>query len=261
MIGVNMPSDSTPLSPRPGQGQPATPPKDEVGAAAWKKEFEEFGPARVAQVNASAQAWLGIMTTLLGLFSAVVVLNQGSAIGELPIGRVGRGILFTLAVIVYGFAFIAVVYGAAAVSGGLGFGLERPSPPKSLTKWSKALGLSQPAWHLWQFWNPEPLSPLPPNYTWERFRQHRLERAETLRTHLHRSRLLGVAAAILAGVLALAVLWIGAFVHPSPAPTSVVVVHRGQVTCGSIGVGADGQTRVGGRVISRATQVVVVAHC
>jgi hypothetical protein len=100
-----------------------------------------------------------------------------------------------------------------------------------------------------------------PDYKWETYRKRQLKQADELRTYLHRSRLLGIAAALLAAVLALIVLGIGAFAQPARTPTSLVVVQDGQVTCGSIDVAADGQTRVGGQVISRATHVIVVAHC
>lgn len=58
------------------------------------------------------------MTTLLGLFSAVVVLSGGTTISELPVGTIGRGLVCGLAVIAYGLAFTAVVIGARATFGG-----------------------------------------------------------------------------------------------------------------------------------------------
>jgi hypothetical protein len=100
------------------------------------------------------------------------------------------------------------------------------------------------------FWSPISLT-AHPDYTWETYRNRQLRQADQLRRYLHRSRLLGIAAAFLAGVLALVVLGIGAFAEHAPTPTSVVVIADGVVTCGAIDVGADGQTRVGGRVISR----------
>jgi hypothetical protein len=162
--------------------------------------------------------------------------------------------------LVYGLTFIAVVFGAGATFGGLGLGLPPPALPDKLKGLLPGRLLPVSA-ELWKLWKPTPLADALPTYSWERYKQHQLGMADRLRRYLHRSRLLGIAAALLAGALALVVLGIGAFAQPAQAPTSVVVIQGGQVTCGSIDVGADGQTRVGGRVISRATQVVVVAHC
>jgi hypothetical protein len=234
-------SDSTPALPAAGWGQQAPPPEDRADAALWRGEFREFVRGRAARMQTSAQSWLGVMTTLLGLFSAVVVISRGTAISELPVGTGWRAVVFALAVIAYGLVFTAVVMGALATFGGLGLGIGTKPPLK-------------------EWWSPTELAGNR-RYTWETYRDHQLSQADKLRTHLHRSRLLGVVATLFAAVLALVVLGIGAFADPSQAPTSVVVVHDDQVTCGSINVGADGQTRVGGRVISGATQVVVVAHC
>jgi hypothetical protein len=212
-----------------------------------------------SHTQSAAQSWVGVMTTLLGLFSAVVVVSGGTTISELPVGTGGKALVFVLAVITFGFAFTAVVNGAQATFGGGGLGLTPKPPDKGwLMKLPEGLRIRVVSWAT--LWRPLPLVG-DPNYRWEIYRVRQLTQADELRVHLHRSRLLGVIAALLAGSLALVVLGIGAFAKPAPTRTSVVVIADGVVTCGTIDVAADGQTRVGGRVISRATQVVVVAHC
>jgi hypothetical protein len=255
-----MRNDSTsPLS-ASGEGQQAVAPEGESEAAAWEREFQQFVHGRVALTQTGAQSWLAVMTTLLGLFSAVVVVNGSTAISELPVGPVGRVLVFGFAVLVYGLTFIAVIYGALATFGGLGLGLPGPPLPNTLNRLSPG-PLRPVGKKLWEWWTPTPMAHWLPILSGETYRIHQLPLADRLRRYLRRSRLLGIAAALLAGGLALMVLGIGAFVHPVQAPASVVVVQGGQVMCGSIKVDANGQTLVGGRVISRATQVVVVAHC
>jgi hypothetical protein len=97
--------------------------------------------------------------------------------------------------------------------------------------------------------------------TWKRNRKRQVKVADNLRMRLHGHVCSASERPCWPGVLALVVLGIGAFAQPAKVPTSVVVIQGGQVTCGSISVGADGTARVGGREISQATQVVVVAHC
>jgi hypothetical protein len=71
--------------------------------------------------------------------------------------------------------------------------------------------------------------------------------------------MLGIAAALFAGILAIVVLANDVFT-PS-RPSSVVIIDSGQVICGPIKVNADGRSSVGGRPITNATQVVAVARC
>jgi hypothetical protein len=231
-------------------------PEDEsADAAAWTRELREFVHGRVGLVHTSAQAWLGVLTTILGLFSAVVVIRGGTAISELPLGTLGRGLVFLSALVVYGLTFWAVVEGALATFGGLG--LEAPEHAGS--GMMNKLSRFRDRWM--EAWRPPSLAKAMKEYRGKWYGDNQIQLADFLRTRLHRSRLLGIVAALLAGLLALAVFWVSAFFHRAEPPTSVVVVHGGQVTCGSINVGADGQTRVAGQVISGATQVIVVAHC
>ena len=120
-----MPSESTPPLPALGQDQRRVP-DDQLDAEEWRKEYRQFVHSRVGQTHSQAQSWLGVMSTLLGLFSAVVVISHGTAINELPVGTLARGLVFVLAVIAYGLAFLAVVQGAQATWGAWGLALLRP---------------------------------------------------------------------------------------------------------------------------------------
>jgi len=83
-----MPSDSTPPLSASGQDEHAVP-EDESDAAEWRREYRQFVMAASRRPQAQAQSWLGVMSTLLGLFSAVVVIGHGTAINELPVGTGG----------------------------------------------------------------------------------------------------------------------------------------------------------------------------
>jgi hypothetical protein len=231
-------------------------------AMAWTRELQDFTTRRLALVQTAAQSWLAVMTTLLGLVSVVAVLNHGTAISELPIGLLGRAAVFAVAVVVYLLAFIAVVYGALATFGGLGLPKPQDAPSPAAAGSRRAQPRQQAPLHakLHEWWTPIPDAGRP-EPGWEEYKRSRVRQADEFCRYLHRSRILGVLAALGVGVLAIVVLGIGAFHHPQQAGPSVVVVHDGQVTCGSISLGADGQTRIGGRVIAKATQVAVVAHC
>jgi hypothetical protein len=252
-----MASESMPPLATPGQDQRVVP-EGELDIADWRREFRQFVHGRVTVTQAQAQSWLGVMSTLLGLFSAVVVISHGTAINELPEGPV-RLLVFVFVVVAYLLAFAAVVLGAQASWGGLS--LHRSSTTGDAAAQERS---GRPGWlrraYEW-CWKPSPLAEQLAQDTWMDYKKNHLQVADKLRRRLHRSRFLGILAVLLAAILAMTVLGFGAFAHPAQGDTSVVVVHDGQVTCGSIKIGADGQTRVGDRVISQATQVVVVSHC
>jgi hypothetical protein len=245
-----MPSDSTQsLSPSGQDRRTDTPDHDD--AADWERDYRQFVHGRVERTQAQAQSWLGVMSTLLGLYSAVVVINHGTTINELPVGSGWRIVVYLLAVLAYGLAVSAVFYGAWATWGGLALGSNHGEAKIQESGWFK------------RNWSPTPHGEqMPTTGRWKDYQKNQFDLADKLRTRLHRSRVLGSFAVFLAATLAMVVLGIGAFVQPpapTPAPTSVVVVHAGRVICASIG--DDGLARVGGQVISQATQVVVVAHC
>jgi hypothetical protein len=236
--------------------------EDDSEAAGWIRESRQLVYGQVTQIESQAQSWVGVISTLLGLFSAVVVIGRGTAINELPVGIVWRGVVFTFAVITYGLAFIAVVYGLWATWGGLGQHLSAKGEAKTQKRSGRPGQLENWFMHLWRPQSQsEQLKRGLSNEYWHEYMDKQLDLADELRKPLYRSRLLGVAAVVLAGLLAITVLGFSTFAQSAQAPTLVVVVHDGQMTCGPIHVGADGQTQVSGRVIPETTQVVVVSHC
>ena len=121
--------------------------------------------------------------------------------------------------VAYGLAIRAVVYGAEATWGGLGLGPPPTTGEATAQKPSTPPCQEDTGFRSW--WSPTPLAEQLPSDTWEEYKDSQLELADKLRRRLHRSRLVGVAAVLLAGILAMAVLGFGAFVHPAQAPTSV----------------------------------------
>ena len=154
----------------------------------WAADYQDFVHTRMARVQTAAQQWLVTMTALLSVFSAVVVVGSPATIDTTPAGA-ARWIILGLAGVVYLLAFAAVYKGARATFGGLGL--------SQSTEDSARLIQSGFGARLAKWWNPEPISGDVAAY-----RNEYETKTNTLRTHLHRSRVLGISAAILSGVLA-----------------------------------------------------------
>jgi hypothetical protein len=191
---------------------------DQTGNDRWQEDYEDFIHGRMVRVQAAAQQWLVTMTSLLGLFSAVVVVGGGNAIEKVPHG-IAQATIVALAAVVYILAFVAVYQGAKATFGGLGLrpagseerayakeasGLQNDDGPHDLAPLAeiegrirKKQGLDQ--WREW--WSPPPL--LGGVHAYVETYEHKTNR---LRTHLHRSRVLGIVASVLSGVLGWALL-------------------------------------------------------
>ena len=90
---------------------------------AWSEELHKFVLERFTLVQAAARFWLGTMTTLVGLFSALLVINRGESLAALSGPMAVRVGLYVTVVAIYGCAFAAVVL---ALSGQL----RRPRPPR-----------------------------------------------------------------------------------------------------------------------------------
>jgi len=56
-------------------------------AEAWSGEYHSFLRGRVARVQDQARAWLGVMTTMLSLFSLLVLVNKGQSLSDLPVPK------------------------------------------------------------------------------------------------------------------------------------------------------------------------------
>jgi hypothetical protein len=174
----------------------------------WTNAWHAFVIDRFGLVQSSARFWLGTMTTLVALLSALIVVNRGEALSTLPVGTLGRTVVYLLVALVYVCAFGAVVRGSQACFGGLSVRVDlentgtQPSDmqPSDMQP-SDAKEPDQPhdrGWLSYQ-WNPDPL---PTTVTWENFRNDRLQRGDDARRYLHQSRGLGVGAVGVGIVLA-----------------------------------------------------------
>lgn len=216
----------------------------------WSRALHGFVVGRFDLVQAAARFWLGTMTTLVALFSALIVINRGEALADLPVGTPVRVLLFIGVVAVYGCAFGAVLLGAQASFGGLT--LTRPGQHDSF--------LSDPWRWVHDQWSPAPMQD-PHSLPWWEFRELRKLRGDRARKYLHRSRALGIGALVMASVVALVVLALGGFGDDPVAPTYVLVVHDGQITCGPMERTSEGGVLVGGRGLDGVSHLTVVPDC
>jgi hypothetical protein len=217
---------------------PSRLPGENADADAWQAELRTFVHGRLERYQKAAESWLAILTTLLGLFGAVVVLNGGKAISDIRGGVGWRVAVLAAAAIVFALAFAAIFEGLHATWAGLSGGGRRTS--------------TEGLWGLLHDqWSPPDLDV--EHLEWGDFREYMQHRPDEIRARLHRSRIMGTLSAAMAGVLALLIVGNGALVKAS---TSVIVVEHGHVLCGPIHVGADGLSRIGGYVITGATQVM-----
>ena len=182
-------------------------------AQRWADDYQDFVHTRMTRVQTAAQQWLVTMTALLGVFSAITVLGGPATIDTTPTGA-AQWVVLSLAGLVYLLAFAAVCYRALATFGGLG--LRPTTAPErayagdaaAVQTWpaSDPVRLADEVTRLarmrrdtprQEWWNARPLSGGIRAYidSYE-------FKTNTLRANLHRSRILGIAAAILSGVLA-----------------------------------------------------------
>ena len=169
--------------------EPDGPPSTVVSESdRWAKDYQDFRHGRMARVQTAAQQWLGTITALLGLFGAATVVAGRTTVAALPPWE--QLATFIGAILVYFLAGAAVLEGARATFGGLGLKPDGPSPVAPRTRWGRFKGI------LKKWWKPEALTGQLVDYirTYE-------EKTDELRTHLHRSRLLGIAAAAMSGFL------------------------------------------------------------
>ncbi len=202
-------------------------------------ELQRFVHGRLERYQKAAESWLAILTTLLGLFGAVVVLNGGKAISDLHGGVDWHVAVFVIAATVFALAFAAIFEGLHATWTGLSGG---------------GLTTRREGWRgvLLDQWWPQRID-VEHLELWK-FHNYMQNRPDDVRKRLHRSRILGTLSAAMAGVLALVIVYNSAFIK---AATPVIVVEHGHVLCGPIHVGPDGLSRIGGHVITGATQVMM----
>jgi len=219
--------------------------------ADWTKAWHAFLIDRFGIVQSSARFWLGTITTLVALLSALIVVNRGEALSTLPVGTWGRVVVYLLVALIYVCAFGAVVRGSQACFGGLSVRVPAERDPKE----SK---LRQVRRWLNHQWKP---GAVPNTVTWKDFRNDRQQRADDARIYLHQSRGLGIGAVAAGIVLALAVLAMGGFADDPPAVTHVVVIDDGRMVCGPVEQTTDGRVLVGGQQLDEVSELTVVANC
>jgi hypothetical protein len=186
---------------------------------------------RLERIQAAAQVWLGVLTTLLGLLGSVVLFKGGDLVTEITANSAFVGVLIGLVGLVFASAVLAVITGGVATWGGL-------RDPSSATG---GVISHVPKWH-------EPLLNvvlrvgLTPEGDREAVRTAAKEaaeadpdpaagfrwQAERNRIYLHASRSLGVVAAGFIAVLAIVAVIAGTYF---PAPSEVVLVHHGMTSC------------------------------
>lgn len=213
--------------------------RSDADADAWQEELQSFVHGRLERAQKAAASWLVTLTTLLGLFGAVIVLNGGAAISGIRGGVGWRAAAVIIATAVFALAFAAIYEGLTTTFAGLTGG-GRSAQNDDLRS------------RVREGWSPDATHP--EQLTWETFREWNLRRPNEIRRRLHRSRILGTLAAAMAGLLALLIIGNAALIKNQ---TSVIVVERGHLLCGPINVGADGLSRIHGQVVSGATQVIV----
>lgn len=207
----------------------------------WEQEREDAEHTRLTRVQSSANVWLGILGTLFGLSGAVVLVKGSTAFVVSTHNTWLHWGLIVLVGATFATAILALMMGGAATWGGLVNPADpHPAEHPFLDQFILTFGArdSKKSIRYWQ----ESASP-------ETYREKYNRWADRRRAYLHASRGLGVAAALLAGCV---VIWIFAAGTVSQASPSIIVVHQGRVTCGTI-KNAEKYTRI--------TQVISVAQC
>jgi hypothetical protein len=177
-----------------------TTPDGAVSDEQWQAEMQNFIVGRYGRVQAAAQTWLTIMTTLFGLFSTVVVVSGAKTISEIGGGQPWRIGVVAGAAAVFLLAFAATMYGLRASWGGLGGLMTEQDDPKEPSGWSE----------LCSMWRPKDLTVSEvEGADWQKFREYTLARANRNHQRLRRSRVLGVMAVASAGLLGFALIFNG----------------------------------------------------
>jgi hypothetical protein len=268
----------------PAAGKQAVPPtasEDEQ----WNRDYGKWRRARLRRVQASARVWLGVLTALLGLLGSVVLFKGGDLVTGVTSNGWWQVALIALVGLVFATAVSAVAVGGVATWGGLedivpdigpapsepdndpfpnvpGNGAHlQPTPPGHQgASWLK------PSWQktlfrvvLWLGFIPKDDRDTAllvfehdggrAEHDWQRYRDDIVDNADRNRIYLHASRVVGVFAAAFIAMLAIAAVVAGTV---SPAPSDVIVIHNGRLTCGPFGDSAKD---------TDVTQVIPVTSC
>ena len=242
----------------------------------WNRAYEKARRTRLRRVQDSARVWLGVLTTLFGLLGSVVLLKGGNLVTEVTANGWFQFFLILLVGLVFTCAILAMIAGSAATWGGL----DDVAPSEEVTKGTPAqpsvqhphngtAGDKRPGRQ--QFFDFFLLFALEPKTDrkrlrkiprpagreaaergeapWQIYKESSLNSADRRRAYLHASRNLGMAAAIMIAVLAIAAIIAGTI---APAPSEVIVVYHGRFTCVPVADNAK---------YTNVTQVVPVNSC
>jgi hypothetical protein len=197
-----------------------------------RQHDESDSPERalLQRVQAAAQIWLGVLTTLLGLVGSVVLFKGGDLVTEITTNVALQWILISLVGLVFASAVLAVIAGGVATWGGL----KGPSDTKDsgLTgkppKWQELL-LTVVLWVALTPKGDRDAAKTKSQKSASAFDASRLEwQAERNRIYLHASRTLGVAAASFIALLAIIAVIAGTFFS---VPSEVIMVRSGKTSC------------------------------
>lgn len=220
----------------------------------WDRDYGKWRRVRLRRVQDSARVWLGVLTTLLGLLGSVVLFKGGSLVTGVTSNGWWQTVLILLIGIVFTTAVLAVVVGGVATWGGLkdippAGNPQPPSPDKNRGKWGRrlfrvvltvALIPQQDRKKALEVFGGELVGSVEDlrdssqkdlKISWRTYRDDIVDNADRNRLYLHASRVLGVFAAVFIAVLAIVAVVAGTV---APAPSDVIVVHHGQVTCGPV---------------------------
>lgn len=226
-----------------------------ASAEQWNKAVQKFELAKLERVQSSARVWLGVLTTLLGLLGSVVLIKGGDLVTEVTANGAFQTILIFLVAVVLAVTVLAVIFGGQATWGGLGFATSPPVPtaPDSRPRWRRAWFRVAVAIDSWsgskKSATGRPGDAPRADGDGAAFRDWSLASAERHTIYLHASRSAGVLAAALIALLAIVAIMAGTV---SPAPSYVIVVHHGRVSCSAV-------TQSG--TFTGVTQVVTVGNC
>jgi hypothetical protein len=257
----------------------------------WDQDYGKWRRARLRRVQASARVWLGVLTTLLGLLGSVVLFKGGDLVTGVTSDGRWQVVLIFLIGLVFATAVLAVVTGGVATWGGLqdippkGAGntlprasagpgaLLSPTTGKRAKKgkegkkgkkgkkgwlgrrvfwlvlWVARVSPEDRITGLEVFGGGDGGQGKDPEESWQKYREDIVGNANRNRIYLHASRVLGVFAAVFIAVLAIAAVLAGTV---APAPSDVIVVHNGQLTCGPFSESS---------AATDVTQVVPVTSC
>jgi len=207
----------------------------------WLEDYYTFLHTRLDRVQAAAQVWLGVLTTLVGLASSVVLIKGSTLLTGLTSSQAFLWLSIGLIALGFVFAMLAMIGGAAATWGGLS-DLEAVDSPV------REGGVFRPILFFAFDKQSLPKSTESANYgaRWK----NRIQRtAISRRNLLHASRAPGVITAGIVAALAVVLLFAGAV---APAPTDVIVVHGGHLTCGPLSTAEK---------FADVTRVVPVSQC